>query len=170
MPPEKRQLPPPPHQIALSFVVERLKVVVPPPALVLILLVVVPSAAVWTGLLTLAPPETPPILPSPARPTVPLQEWATDGLHAADMLAVMLAGRLPPPDTTRQRKPPCKVKLGEQAINGWCWLELAVRPPCPTDSDAYAYEHDGRCFGYALKVPGPATTGEPQAGSVAGEP
>lgn len=107
--------------------------------------------------------------PLPHPPAVdgalPLQQWTTD--LSPRVLAAVLPGTLPGPDP-RQKKPPCVTKLGEEAINGWCWLRLDVRPPCPQDPDAYAFEHGGKCYGRALRAEKVPTTGEPRPSNVAG--
>lgn len=166
MPPDKRQLPPPPHQIALSFVVERLKVVVPPPALVLILLVVVPSAAVWTGLLPWPAGEEAPT-PNPARPLVPLQKSTTDTAAGVQFLARVLPGTLPEPGPNQKRSGQCDPRQAQVEINGGCWVKTETPPPCP---EGYQWLHKNACWlpvAHAKPLP---TTGEPQAGNVAGEP
>jgi hypothetical protein len=59
--------------------------------------------------------------------------------------------------------------MGEEAINGVCWLRLDIRPPCPKDAEAYAFEHEGKCYAYALRAERPKQSGDPQLVNVAGD-
>lgn len=49
---------------------------------------------------------------------------------------------LPAKPFSDQAKAPCKPNLHEVQLNGGCWLELAVRPPC---GENYA-EFQGKCY------------------------
>jgi hypothetical protein len=49
---------------------------------------------------------------------------------------------LPAKPFSDQAKAPCKPNLHEVEVNGGCWLELALRPPC---GENYA-EHQGKCY------------------------
>lgn len=99
-----------------------------------------------------------PVLPSPLEPAVPLQEWTVDAGTLPYFASVVL-GRLPQPDP-RQRRPPCATRMGEEAINGVCWLRLDVDPPCPQDPGATAYEHGGKCYAFALHAARTPTSGD----------
>ena len=94
-------------------------------------------------------------------PAIPLQEWSSDA-GRIDLSAVLL-GKLPPMDP-RQRKPPCRETIGEEAISGACWLRLDVRPPCP---DGEAWEHKGKCYAFALRAERLPQSGEPRPVSIA---
>ena len=142
--------------LAVSVSIHQLRLVLPIAAVAIIAAVTVP------GLAWVFSPH-----PAPLHPNPPSQEW-TAAPDALPMLARVLPGTLPPPDP-RQRKPPCRAGIGEQAINGYCWLQLAVGPPCPAEDGAY--EHNGKCFAYVLraeKAPSTPTSGEPQRANVAG--
>lgn len=166
MTPEKRQLPPPPHQIALSFVVERLKVVVPPAALLAILVLTVPSAAVWTGLLSWPEPAGLPA-PTPARPHVPLQEATTDALPGLAAALRSIPATLPDPGPNQKRAGQCDPEQAQVELNGGCWVQTNTPPPCPRGKQ---WEHARACWlpvAYARPLP---TTGELHPGNVAGVP
>ena len=96
--------------------------------------------------------------PNPARPGVGLQEYTADAVTPF-VIGALLAG-LPPPDP-RQRKPPCVTRVGEEAINGFCWLKLSIRPPCPAEE--HAHEHGNACYMAVLKAAGPPTSREGDA-------
>jgi hypothetical protein len=49
---------------------------------------------------------------------------------------------LPAKPFSDQAKAPCKPNLHEVEINGGCWLELALRPPC---GENYA-DYQGKCY------------------------
>lgn len=49
---------------------------------------------------------------------------------------------LPEKPFSDQAKVPCKLNLHEVELNGGCWLELALRPPC---GENYA-EYRGKCY------------------------
>lgn len=105
------------------------------------------GALAFALVLLVAPsPRPPPPLPSPLEAPVPLQEWTT--ADAGDALRWVVLGSLPPPDP-RQRKPPCRTSIGERAVNGLCWLKLAVPLPCP---EGEAWEYEGACYAYALEA------------------
>lgn len=106
-------------------------------------------------------PPLPP--PPPVDGALPLQQWAVD--ITPRVLSALVTGALPRPDP-RQRKPPCDPDLEKEA-NGYCWIGLAVTPPCPKGK---AWEYEGRCYAYALKVERTPSSGEPHPSNVAGEP
>jgi hypothetical protein len=101
-------------------------------------------------------------LPSPAVE----QRWTAGTGSVASLASWVVRGALPAPDP-RQRRPPCASSIGEEAINGVCWLRLDIRPPCPKDPEAYAWEHNGKCYAYALKPAGLPTSGEGRVPGVA---
>lgn len=132
-----------------------------------------PRMARWLGLVLLAViipsgadrvlrPEPQRIGPIPL--PVPAQEWTT--AEAYDPLRWVILGSLPPPDP-RQRKPPCRTTIGEEPIKGACWLRLDVRPPCPSGE---AWEHDGKCYAYALRAEKSPQSGEVMRVNIASEP
>lgn len=139
----------------LRFSIRGMVVTVPQAVIVPVTMLVLLAFSGLLGLATssayhLAVPEVQPPLE---------QRWTAGTGSVATMTANLVRGELPRPDP-RQRKPPCAEKIGEEAINGWCWLQLAVRPPCPKDPDAYAWEHNGKCYAYALRAAGLPTSGE----------
>lgn len=87
------------------------------------------------------------------------QRWTAGTGAVASMAPMAVRGALPPPDP-RQRRPPCAAAIGEESINGVCWLRLDIRPPCPKDPEAYAWEHNGKCYAYSMKAAGVPTSGE----------
>ena len=50
--------------------------------------------------------------------------------------------RVSPEPLQGQALPPCDEALAERAINGGCWVELKLEPPCEEDG----YEHAGACY------------------------
>jgi hypothetical protein len=84
-----------------------------------------------------------PVLPSPLEPSVPLQEWATDGGVRSITLASALQSI---PDKVIDGQKPadaCDPDLGERPINGGCWMLTEVKRPCPPGK---LYEHEGQCW------------------------
>jgi hypothetical protein len=89
-------------------------------------------------------------------------EQKTEGASHAPMLLVDtsdestagIAYPLPAKPFGDQAKAPCKLDRHEVEINGGCWLELALRPPCGED---YA-EYQGKCY-----APVAARSRKPQA-------
>lgn len=156
--------PPPLRPVAFSLSIYRLRLVVPAIAVVVLAVGAVPGV-----LYVFTHPPSP--LPTPQ---VPLEQTALpQGWTASSMgpvLAAVLPGRLPPPDP-RQLKPPCAAAVGQEAINGYCWLRLDVKPrrdanpPCPEEYGAF--EHNGKCYAAVLKAAQPPTSGEPQQRAVA---
>lgn len=85
------------------------------------------------------------------------QAWATDTASVLTALGTWVPGTLPPPDP-RQRKPPCDPDM-ELEAQGFCWVGLLVKPPCP---EGKAYEHRGACYGRSIRPERLPTTGEPK--------
>jgi hypothetical protein len=107
--------------------------------------------------------------PAPQLPVdgvLPVQQWTVDVSPRA--IAFALPGALPKPTST-QKRPPCAAKIGEEEVQGYCWLRLDVSPPCPQEADAYAWEYGGKCFQRVLRAERTPTTGEIRPGNVAGE-
>lgn len=140
--------PPPLRPLAVAIVVDRLRVIVPVAAVAVLVLAVTPGLA----LLLFQPPLGPQEAPRE-------QRWTAGTGAVASLSLAAVSGALPPADP-RQRRPPCLERIGEEAFNGVCWLRLDVRPPCPKDPEAYAWEHNGKCYAYALKAAGLPTSGE----------
>jgi hypothetical protein len=65
----------------------------------------------------------------------------------------------PMPDKpfAEQKKAPCDALVGEVALRGGCWLELAKRPPCPKG----AAEYQGKCYVAVGAAPRAPTSIEP---------
>lgn len=141
--------PPPPEPRPLSLTVRDLALTVP--TVVAMLLV--------AGLLGLPFALTYQAGQDSAPQAGPEQRWTAGTGTMASLSMAVVRGALPPADP-RQRRPPCLERIGEEAFNGVCWLRLDVRPPCPKDLEAYAWEHNGKCYAYALKPAGLPTSGE----------
>jgi hypothetical protein len=140
------KLPPPFRPLAVSIVVDRLRIVLPVAAVALVVVALTPSLALL-------------LMPRPAiekAGAVPPQDW-TARADVLPMLSRVAPGALPRPDS-RQQRPPCRTSIGEEAINGYCWLRLVVEPPCPVGE---AYEHGGKCYAYVLRAEKVPTSGEP---------
>jgi hypothetical protein len=75
-------------------------------------------------------------------------------VDAGDEGAAGITYPLPAKPFIDQAKAPCRPKRHEVEINGGCWLELALRPPCGED---YA-EYQGKCY-----APVAARSRKPQA-------
>jgi hypothetical protein len=63
-------------------------------------------------------------------------------VDTGDTGPAVIAYPLPAKPFSDQAKAPCKSNLHEVEVNGGCWLELALRPPC---GENYA-EHQGKCY------------------------
>ena len=63
-------------------------------------------------------------------------------VDTGDMDPTGVAYPLPAKPFSDQAKAPCKPNLHEVEVNGGCWLELALRPPC---GENYA-EYQGKCY------------------------
>lgn len=63
-------------------------------------------------------------------------------VDTGDMDPSVIAYPLPAKPFSDQAKAPCKPNLHEVEVNGGCWLELALRPPC---GENYA-EYQGKCY------------------------
>lgn len=107
------------------------------------------AIALWASL-AYAPGHS--AIPPTIRPT--LQEYTADATTPL-IIGTFLRAKLPAPDP-RQRRPPCVVRVGEEAINGFCWLRLRIDPPCPVEDQAY--EHNGGCYVAVLRAAGPPTS------------
>ncbi|WNG22212.1 hypothetical protein F0U63_27380 [Cystobacter fuscus] len=62
--------------------------------------------------------------------------------HANEPNEERIAYPLPPKPFRDQSSTPCRLKMGEEEINGGCWVEIARRPPC-TEVQA---EYQGKCY------------------------
>lgn len=63
-------------------------------------------------------------------------------VDTGDVGPAVITYPLPEKPFSDQAKAPCKPNLHEVEINGGCWLELALRPPC---GENYA-EYRGKCY------------------------
>lgn len=63
-------------------------------------------------------------------------------VDTGDVGTAAISYPLPEKPFSDQAKVPCKPNLHEVEINGGCWLELALRPPC---GENYA-EYRGKCY------------------------
>jgi hypothetical protein len=139
-----RKPPPTLRPLAVSIVVDGLRLYVPVAAVAVLVLALTP------GLLSL--------LMGPAKmpATEPEQRW-TAGPGVASMAMDVVRGALPAPDP-RQRKAPCDPDV-EREVGGYCWVPIAVWP-CPKGK---TWEHAGKCYQRALRVeklPRDPTSGE----------
>jgi hypothetical protein len=141
--------PPPPFRpLAVSIVVERLRIVLPIAAVALVVVALSP------GLALLLMPRPPPSLAPAMQP----EEEYTSGAHLSTF-AALAYGALPAPDP-RQRTPPCAEDVGEEEFSGACWLRLDIQPPCPAGK---TWERNRKCYTRALRVeklPREPTSGE----------
>jgi len=151
--------PPPPRQLALSLLIERLHLKVPHGWGLVVLAVLVPSG-VWVGLGDSR--GLPPLAPVPAPvPQVPLLSSTPAALP---VLAMVLPGTLPPPGPNQLRAGQCDKRAAAVEVNGGCWLKTETPPPCP---EGIQWEHAGRCWlPLAAAKPVP-TTGEPRPAPIA---
>ncbi|HZH77130.1 MAG TPA: hypothetical protein VEY88_13955 [Archangium sp.] len=96
------------------------------------------------------------VSPTPLPSTPGLGEWADTGLpfslltDGAEESPMGIAYPLPDKPFVNQLKPPCRSKATHVAINGGCWVELAVRPPCEDSA-----EYQGKCYYPVLKAQRP---------------
>lgn len=142
---------PPLRQLAVSLVVDRLRVVVPPAALVALAVILVPSS-----IALFREPA-----PTPAGAVAP-QAWTTDAPHGLVLSTVLHV--LPHPGPNQKRAEDCDADQAQVPINGGCWVETKKPPPCPRGK---LWEHEGKCWlpvAYAARVP---TSGEPRPLTVA---
>lgn len=151
--------PPPPRQLVLSLLIERLHLKVPQWVGIVILAVALPTG-IWAGLGDSR--GLPPLAPVPAPvPHVPLLSSTPAALP---VLTMVLPGTLPPPGPNQLRAGKCNARGAEVELNGGCWLKTETPPPCP---EGIQWEHEGRCWRpVALAKPVP-TTGEPRPAPVA---
>lgn len=151
--------PPPPKQLALSLLIERLHLKVPQWAGLVVLAVVLPTGA-WVALGDSR--GTPPVgpVPTPASPPVAFQSSTASAFPPV----LAMVGRLPQGSET-QKKPPCDPDL-EEAIGEWCWIPLDAKP-CP---ERKAFEHNGKCYIRALRAARAPSSGEPHLAPVAAPP
>jgi hypothetical protein len=151
-----RKPPPPFRPLALSVVVERLRIVLPVTALALLVVLLTPGLA-----LLLARPAT---MLQPEDPRVG-SDAVSVRAPALAALGVTAFGELPP---TRkgQALPPCHE--AETELRGACWVPIDKKP-CPK----VAYIHDkgpdadGKCYVRALPGERPKTSGELQSSGIA---
>jgi hypothetical protein len=150
---------PPPRQLALSLVIERLRLTVPQWVGLVVLAVLVPSGA-W---MALGDSRGPP-LTAPTPVPVPQVPVLVSTPAALPMLAMVLPGVIPPPGPNQLRAGKCDRRGAEVELNGGCWMQTTTAPPCP---EGVQWEHNGKCWrpvGLAREVP---TTGEPRTLPVA---
>ncbi len=150
---------PPPRQLALSLLIERLHLKVPQWAGLVALAVLLPSGA-WMALGdSKGMPPTGPV-PAPV-PQVPLLSSAP---AAFPVLARALPGALPPPGPNQLRAGKCNKNGAEVELNGGCWLQTTTEPPCPR---GIQWEHEGKCWRPVAPTARMPTTGEPSTQPVA---
>lgn len=144
--------PAPLRPLAVSIVVERLKIVLPLAAVAIIAAALAPGAVMLL-----------------ARPLVPqaaaAHEVATDGEVLFTMSRAVLNGL--PVLENQKRAADCDPDRAQVVIDGGCWVKTDKPPPCPKGK---LWEHEGKCWfpvAYGKPVP---TTGEIRPGNVAGEP
>ena len=95
---------------------------------------------------------------------VPSVEAHADAGTALVALASWVPGRLPPA-LPGQRKPPCrKQSLGEEEIEGYCWIRLTVGPPC---TPGETFEHGNACYIRPRADPVLPTTGDVRPPAIA---
>jgi len=58
-----------------------------------------------------------------------------------------------------QSRPPCKTNLGEEAINGGCWVRIDVKPPCGD-----LFRHGNSCYRPIQKPSKQPVGSEPRQG------
>ena len=108
-----------------------------------------------TGSRELAPPTPPPS-------TSGLGELADAGPRSPVLVdgkprsPTGIAYPLPDKPYSTQVRPPCRSKAIHVAINGGCWVELAVRPPCEDSA-----EYEGKCYLPVMKAPRPPQSVSP---------
>lgn len=143
--------PAPLRPLAVSIVVERLKIVLPLAALVVLAVALSPGLA-----LVLWPRPTMPTAHPPAR------EVATDAEAMFTMSRVVLTG-LPLLDN-QKKAADCDPDRAQVAIDGGCWVKTDKPPPCPKGK---LWEHEGKCWfpvAYGKPVP---TSGELRSAGIA---
>lgn len=146
---------PPPEPQPLSLTIRDLALKVP--TVVALLAIAGVLGLATSSAYRLAVPEAPPPLE---------QQWTGGSGNVATMTADVVRRTLPDPDP-RQRRPPCDPDVGEEAINGACWIRLSVEK-CNTQK---AFEHNGKCYWRALRpepLPRSPTSGEGRPVGVAG--
>jgi hypothetical protein len=100
--------------------------------------------------------------PTPPPSTPGLGELADAGLtpdfliDGAEESPTGIAYPLPDKPYSTQVRPPCRSKAIHVAINGGCWVELAVRPPCEDSA-----EYQGKCYLPLMKAPRPPQSVSP---------
>lgn len=150
---------PPPKQVVLSLVIDRLRLTVPQWVGLVLLAVLVPSG-VWMGLGDSR--GTSPTGPVPAPvPQVPLLSSTPSSLP---VLAMVMPGTLPPPGPNQLRAGKCDKRAAEVELNGGCWIQTITQPPCP---DGIQWEHEGRCWRPVAPAARAPTTGDPRTAPVA---
>jgi hypothetical protein len=105
-------------------------------ALVLFLLV-----AQWRDY-TESPPGEQHATPGATARSMEARRGAPSLVNTGDVGPAAIAYPLPAKPFSDQAKAPCKSNLHEVEINGGCWMELALRPPC---GENYA-EYQGKCY------------------------
>lgn len=117
-------------------------------------------------ILAIAPSKkTAPPPPEAFEVPVPLQE-ATTAADAGAMAWRVVPGTLPVPDTRQLKAEGCRKALGQYVINGVCWQQLPVPPPCPRSDGAFEHD-DHRCYVPVLRAERAPQSGEPRPRGVA---
>lgn len=140
--------PPPVRPLAVSIIIGQLKVTVPVAAIIVLVL-----GASGVGVLLR---ESPGVATLPK--ASPAQRWTAGTGTMAALANAAVRGVLPPPDP-RQKLAPCDSEVGEEEIEGACWLRLAVEK-C---NDRKAYPYKGKCYWRALRpepLPREPTSGD----------
>ncbi|EPX57571.1 hypothetical protein D187_004904 [Cystobacter fuscus DSM 2262] len=65
-----------------------------------------------------------------------------DFINAVEPEATGIAYPLPAKPYKKQAVPPCQTTLGEEEINGGCWMDMNQKPPCY----ANRAEYKGKCY------------------------
>lgn len=124
----------PARAIAVSVVLERLRIQAPVAAVALVVMALTPGLAL--------------LLTTPATlRDFPEQQWTTAPSGIVSLASSAVRTALPPPDP-RQKPPPCDPELAEEEFLGVCWQRLPVLK-C---NEQKAYPHNGRCYLRVMKV------------------
>ncbi len=97
---------------------------------------------------------------------VPPLDFTTDAGRAASQVQRAVFGSLPGPGPNQKRAGECLADAAQVEINGGCWVETKMKPPCPVK---YQWEHEGKCWlpvAHAAPVP---TSGGSYPANIAGE-
>jgi len=107
------------------------------------------TGANWTGVslglgvwLLVSPSQPSTLLARGESPDSSSWEDASSFVDLADSDPAAFAYPMPEKPFRNQAVPPCKSKKSVVEINGGCWVELAVKPPCDSESA----EYQGKCY------------------------